>query len=322
MHIILVVLACTVGAVFGSTIRLDVRDRSSITLPCYYTGNTRLLEWYVTTVIHPELYDNIYSIEGLIAQYETTGRYQIFIGNGWYNLSISNISIFEVGMYHCGCSYTNILTYSVNIVSFDDVDAYTTHSTVSIYESNSSVTLNCNTTLPLVSWMYIGNTTIHPRKIDNDVVKHRGLLLLDCNEYPVNCKTLIIPNARSIDTGYYFCIEELREGILESVRQHLFDVRVLTVPSPSTIRSNITTDFDETTPVTVSTELVIHNSTGTTTSPISNPSQSCGYPITTVALLSVAVAILLCAVIVLGTCTIRYRTVIISSRIRRHLVRS
>lgn len=174
MYVIIIVLACAIGLGTGSPIPIDVPDRSIVTLPCFSNGFT--VNWIVNTVIHPHLYQYVYESKNMAHLYENTGRYRVTKGKGWYNLTISDISIADVGTYECELYVINrhIDTYAVNIVSFDNVSAYDTSSSIVVREGDTAI-LSCSTTMYDITWLYVGNAEMRLQLIDTELINRRGL---------------------------------------------------------------------------------------------------------------------------------------------------
>lgn len=77
-----------------------VNEMDIVQISCSATINVRVA-WRVKTVMHPKEYRSIYDVDGMVDAYEGTGRYHVSEGDGFYNLTIVNVTVLETGSYKC-----------------------------------------------------------------------------------------------------------------------------------------------------------------------------------------------------------------------------
>lgn len=80
---------------------ITIKEMDVATLSCYTTSSEKVA-WSVQTIQYgKDDYVQIYAIAGLDDSFKQTGRYAVSEGNGYYNLTIYNVSITEAGKYRC-----------------------------------------------------------------------------------------------------------------------------------------------------------------------------------------------------------------------------
>jgi hypothetical protein len=65
------------------------------------TNLDRTVEWRILNASEEKGFNMIYASSGIRKDLEETGRYKISVKDGFYNLSISNVTFDEAGEYVC-----------------------------------------------------------------------------------------------------------------------------------------------------------------------------------------------------------------------------
>jgi len=80
-----------------------VVEMDTVLLPCF-TSLNETVSWMVRTVLHDDKIPRfafIYSIDGLFAKFEKTGRFSVTGDTRYYNLTIVNVTVADAGEYKC-----------------------------------------------------------------------------------------------------------------------------------------------------------------------------------------------------------------------------
>ena len=85
---------------------VTVYETNNAQLSCFTTSDVQV-EWRINSkfqrtqiAAHYETRP-IYAVKGIIKSFNLTERYSVRVGNGFYNLTISNVNVSEAGEYIC-----------------------------------------------------------------------------------------------------------------------------------------------------------------------------------------------------------------------------
>jgi hypothetical protein len=71
-----------------------------VELACHTNLDTTV-EWRIQNASAEKGFIRIHATSGIVKDFEETGRYKISVKDGFYNLSISNVTFHEAGEYVC-----------------------------------------------------------------------------------------------------------------------------------------------------------------------------------------------------------------------------
>ena len=79
----------------------------NITLPCFYTSGSKHLSWYKQTAgQQPQIISSFYKpspdSNNFYKEFKDKKRFSVHVGEGFYNLNISDVHDSDSAMYYCG----------------------------------------------------------------------------------------------------------------------------------------------------------------------------------------------------------------------------
>ncbi|KAM6909506.1 uncharacterized protein FYW49_013346 [Xenentodon cancila] len=100
-YVLLVPLCSGYGDVFYAHLGDDV------TLPCFHTSSSKHLSWYKQVAgQQPQIISYFYksssNSNNFYKEFKNNKRFSVHVGEGFYNLNISNVQDWDSAMYYCG----------------------------------------------------------------------------------------------------------------------------------------------------------------------------------------------------------------------------